>query len=95
LPYNNYLYKIDYDVDISNKDKPVFILTIDAAEGFRNNAIKQIYNFGLDPGNYRIVFLDYSSPFGGETNYHPSLQEIKGQNSVKVEEDYGNDDIPE
>ena len=54
LPYSNPLYSISAPVNN--------VITINADAGYRNAAVNELYTFGLDPTNYKIVFT-YESPF--------------------------------
>lgn len=52
--YSNYLYTISAPVHN--------VIQIDSYNGYRNAAVKQIYNAGFNPTNYKIIF-NYESPF--------------------------------
>lgn len=54
LPYSNSLYTI------TETDKST--LLIKAYSGYRNAAVNRLYEFGLDPVDYKITF-NYRNPF--------------------------------
>ncbi len=63
LPLDNMVYTIGYKADPSDPTHMSIILTVDAAEGYRNGAIQGIRNLGYDPSQYKIEFSDYQNPF--------------------------------
>lgn len=63
LPLDNMVYTIGYKADPSDPSNMSIILTVDAAEGYRNGAIQGIRNLGYDPSQYKIEFSDYQNPF--------------------------------
>jgi hypothetical protein len=56
LTYKNSLYSITADPKDPHK------LTITAFAGYRNAAVNKLYEFGLNPADYKITF-NYESPF--------------------------------
>jgi hypothetical protein len=63
LPIQNYIYTIGYIADPSDPSNNSIILTIDAAQGYRNGAIQAIRDLGYDPSKYKIEFDNYKNPF--------------------------------
>lgn len=63
LPIDNLIYTIGYKRDNSDPSGDSIILTIDAAQGYRNGAIKAIRDLGYDPSKFKIEFYDYTNPF--------------------------------
>jgi len=63
LPYESFLYTIGYRADNSDKTGNSIILEISAAEGYRQQAIYQLRQWGYDPTNFKINFSDYKNPF--------------------------------
>lgn len=63
LPLDNMVYTIGYKNDPTDPSNTSIILTVDAAEGYRNGAIQGIRNLGYDPTQYKIQFNDYQNPF--------------------------------
>lgn len=63
LPYSNLLYTIGYTNDPIDPSGNTIILTISAAQGYRNAAVEQIRTLGYDPTNFKIKFYDYTNPF--------------------------------
>jgi hypothetical protein len=63
LPHESLLYTIGYRADTSDPTGNSIILEIDAIEGYRQQAIYQISQWGYDPTNYKINFKDYKNPF--------------------------------
>jgi hypothetical protein len=63
LPVDNFVYTIGYKNDQSDPSGNSIILTIDAAEGYRNGAVQAIRDMGYDPAKYKIEFKDYQNPF--------------------------------
>lgn len=58
LPYDAPGYSIRYHFTGTQ-----VILDIDAAQGYRNQAVGNMYRLGFDPGNYPIEFKDHTNPF--------------------------------
>jgi len=63
LPFNNYLYTIGYHADPSDPSGNSIIIDIDAADGYRQSALNQLYQWGYDPTNFTINFNNYKNPF--------------------------------
>ena len=63
LPYSSLLYTIGYQSDNDDPTGNSIIVTIDAPQGFRNAAVKQIRDMGYDPATLNIKFRFYESPF--------------------------------
>jgi hypothetical protein len=63
LPYENEIFTIGYRVDPADESGKSIILTIQAAQGYRNAAIDQISKLGFDPTDYKIEFDNYQDPF--------------------------------
>ncbi len=63
LPIKNYTYNIGYTMDESDKSGRSVILTVDTSTGYRNAAIRSIYELDLDPADYNIKFENYKNPF--------------------------------
>ena len=63
LPHENLLYTIGYQNDESDPTGNSIIITIDAADGYRQSALYQIYQWGYDPTQFKINFRDYANPF--------------------------------
>lgn len=63
LPLENLIYTIGYKRDNSDPSGNSIILTIDAAQGYRNGAIQAIHNLGYDPSKFKIEFYNYTNPF--------------------------------
>ncbi len=66
LPIKNYTYNVGYITDQSDKSGRSIILTVDALTGYRNAAIRSIYELNLDPAEYNIKFENYKNPFKEE-----------------------------
>jgi hypothetical protein len=63
LPLDNMIYTIGYISDLSDPSGNSIILTVSAAEGYRNSAVEAIRNLGYDPTQFKIQFNDYTNPF--------------------------------
>lgn len=63
LPIENYIYTIGYIADPSDPTNNSIILTVDAAQGYRNGAIQAIRDLGYDPSKFKIKFYNYTNPF--------------------------------
>lgn len=63
LPINNYTYNVGYTLDQNDKSGKSIIITVDAYEGYRNAAVRSIFDLGYDPGDYVIRFENYTNPF--------------------------------
>jgi hypothetical protein len=63
LPIDNLIYTIGYKRDNSDPSGDSIILTIDAAQGYRNGAIQAIRDLGYDPSKFKIEFYNYTNPF--------------------------------
>ncbi len=63
LPYENYLFTIGYFINPSDKSGNSIIITIDAAEGYRQSAINKIKEWGYQPSEFNITFNNYVDPF--------------------------------
>ena len=63
LPIDGETYSVGYITDNNDKSGNSIIVTVHATSGYRNSAIKDIYNLGFDPADYQIQFSDYTNPF--------------------------------
>jgi hypothetical protein len=63
LPIDNLIYTIGYKNDNSDPSGNSIILTIDAAQGYRNGAVQAIRDLGYDPSKFKIEFYNYTNPF--------------------------------
>lgn len=63
LPYENFLYTIGYRADTSDPTGNSIIIEISAIEGYRQQAIYQLQQWGYDPTDYKINFSEYTNPF--------------------------------
>lgn len=63
LPFENLLYTIGYRADPADPSGNSIIIEIDATEGYRQQAIYQIYQWGYDPTDFKINFRGYENPF--------------------------------
>lgn len=63
LPYTNPLFTIGYKSDQSQPDSDEIILTIRAVSVYRDNAINQIENWGYNPADFNIEFINEENPF--------------------------------
>lgn len=63
LPLDNMIYTIGYIRDLSDPSGNSIILTVSAAEGYRNSAVEAIRNLGYDPTQFKIQFNDFTNPF--------------------------------
>lgn len=63
LPYTNPLFTIGYRNDQEDKSGDAIIITIRAPSIYRDNAVTQIRNWGYNPANYNIEFVDERNPF--------------------------------
>ena len=63
LPIDNLIYTIGYKRDPGDPSGNTIILTVDAAEGYRNGAIQAIHDLGYDPSKFKIEFYNYKNPF--------------------------------
>lgn len=66
LPIDNYTYSIGYTIDPSDKSGNSIILTVDTTDGYRNAAVEKISKLGYNPAEFKIVFKNHTSPFGGQ-----------------------------
>ena len=63
LPYTNMLFTIGYRADPADPTGDSIIVTIDAPAVYRTEAVTQITNWGYNPVDYKINFIDESNPF--------------------------------
>lgn len=63
LPFQNYLYRIDYEPDPKDPKGEKIQLNIDAVTGQRTSALYIIRQLGYDPMDYRINFVDLTELF--------------------------------
>jgi hypothetical protein len=61
LPFSNLLYSIGHQVDPEDEDN--IIVRINAPIGYRELALQQIRNWGIDPTPYTINFNNHDNPF--------------------------------
>ena len=62
LPLQKSIYMIGYKQDSTGGDQDI-IITIRASEGYREAALQEIRDKGFNPGEFKIEFIDYRSPF--------------------------------
>ncbi len=63
LPYENFLFTIGYFINPSDSSGNSIIITVDAAEGYRQAAINKIKEWGYQPASFNITFNNYVDPF--------------------------------
>ncbi len=63
LPIKALFYSIGFRNDPNDKTGQSIILEIDALPDYRQSAINKIRELGYDPGNFKIIFREYESPF--------------------------------
>ncbi|OYW85275.1 hypothetical protein B7Z17_02580 [Candidatus Saccharibacteria bacterium 32-49-10] len=63
LPYTNMLFSIGYRLDPADPTGDSIIVTIDAPPVYRTEAVTQITNWGYNPVDYKINFINESNPF--------------------------------
>ena len=63
LPYTNMLFTIGYRADPADPTGDSIIVTIDAPAVYRTEAVTQITNWGYNPVDYKINFINESNPF--------------------------------
>lgn len=63
LPYKNMLFTIGYRTDPADPTGDSIIVTIDAPAIYRTEAVTQITNWGYNPVDYKINFINESNPF--------------------------------
>lgn len=63
LPHDSLLYTIGYRADPEDPTGNSIIIEIDASEGYRQQAVYQIYQWGYDPTNFKINFREYENLF--------------------------------
>ena len=63
LPYKNMLFTIGYRTDPADPSGDSIIITIDAPPVYRTEAVTQITNWGYNPVDYKINFINESNPF--------------------------------
>lgn len=63
LPYKNMLFTIGYRTDPADPSGDSIIITIDAPAVYRTEAVTQITNWGYNPVDYKINFINESNPF--------------------------------
>lgn len=63
LPFSNYLYTIGYKANPTDPSGSSIIVTINASEGYRQAALRQIEDWGYDPTRLTIEFVNYRNPF--------------------------------
>lgn len=63
LPHESLLYTIGYRADTSDPTGNSIIIEISAIEGYRQQALYQLQQWGYDPTNFKINFSDYKNPF--------------------------------
>lgn len=59
LPYKDPYYQIGY---LSTDGTDFYITVYTESPRYRHSALKKIRSLGIDPTNYKIVFMDYKSP---------------------------------
>lgn len=63
LPYTNPLFMIGYRTDTSDPSGNSIIVTIHAPDIYRDNAVTQIRNWGYNPAEYNLQFINEENPF--------------------------------
>jgi hypothetical protein len=63
LPYTTLLYTIGYRMDASSESDDAIIVEVFASDGYREPALQQIRNWGIDPTELSIEFINYRNPF--------------------------------
>ena len=63
LPLDKMVYSLGYKNDVNDPSNTSIIITVNAAEGYRNGAVEGIRSLGYDPTQYKIQFNDYQNPF--------------------------------
>lgn len=63
LPLQTSLFTIGYKSDTSTVEEDDIIVTISAADVYKQSAINQIENMGYNPADYNIEFIDSENPF--------------------------------
>ena len=63
LPYPGMLFTIGYRADPADPTGDSIILEIDAPAVYRTEAVTQITNWGYNPVDYKINFINESNPF--------------------------------
>ena len=63
LPYTNMLFTIGYRADPADPTGDSIIVTIDAPAVYRTEAVTQTTNWGYNPVDYKINFINESNPF--------------------------------
>ena len=57
------LFTIGYRIDPNDQNK--IIIEVDAAKGYRNQAIQHIRKLGFNPADFNIKIRNYTNPFDG------------------------------
>lgn len=63
LPMDNLVYTLGYRSDPSDPSNMSIIITVDAAQGYRNGAVEKIRSLGYDPTQFKFQFTNYQNPF--------------------------------
>lgn len=64
LPFENFLYSIDYRVKPDPKNPNDVTIQIEALSGYRQSAIYQLSRWGYNPANFEYLFIgNYRNPF--------------------------------
>lgn len=63
LPFSNLLFTIGYRADTSDPSGKSIVIEIDAIDGYRQEALNQLYQWGYDPTTLKIEFKNYQNPF--------------------------------
>lgn len=64
LPIDEYVFQVGYVIDPDDTSGSSIRLTVYGIDGYRNAAIRAIYDEGFDPAEYMIDFKDdYVNPF--------------------------------
>ncbi len=63
LPLKTMLFTIGYRIDPNDQNK--IIIEVDAAKGYRNQAIQHIRKLGFNPADFNIKIRNYTNPFDG------------------------------
>jgi hypothetical protein len=67
LPISGPTYTVGYVLDSKDTSSTSIILTVHSPAGYRNEAIRSIYQAGYSPAEYTISFTDYTNPFTEKT----------------------------
>lgn len=66
LPYRSVLFTIGYKADTKNTNPNAIIVTISAQDVYRESAVQQIRNWGYNPAELNIEFINEENPFDAQ-----------------------------